>query len=190
MSRTGPDHCSHRSLRRSNGDIELAQHRQQPQGGLLGRIRLRSPVRVLLAVAVVSVIVGTHGQFLDPVCRAISLSCQLLHLRIQHQRLAESNEQLADVVAYLKTEDGQELAARSELGALKKGERLIICQPSQLTASRDLSISQWVYRGLRRGHKLWRNTVTYLADLAVCLFYTSETSFPEAVEDPPGNPES
>lgn len=168
----------------------MAQHRQQPQGGLLGRIRLRSPVRVLLVVAVVSVIVGTHGQFLDPVCRAISLSCQLLHLRIQHQHLAESNEQLADVVTYLKTEDGQELAARSELGALKKGERLIICQPSQSTASRDLSISQWVYRGLSRRHKVWRNTVTYLADLAGCLFCTSEASFPEAAEDPPGNPES
>ena len=168
----------------------MAQHRQQPQGGLLGRIRLRSPVRVLLVVAVVSVIVGTHGQFLDPVRRAISLSCQLLHLRVGHQQLAESNEQLADVVAYLKTEDGQELAARSELGALKKGERLIICQPSQLTASGHLSISQWVYRSLSRRHKVWRSTVTYLADLAGCLFRTSEASFPEAAEDPPGNPES
>jgi len=168
----------------------LAQHRQQPQGGLLGRIRLRSPVRVLLVVAVVSVIVGTHGQFLDPVCRAVDLSCQLLRLRIQHQHLAESNEQLAEVVTYLETEDGQELAARSELGALKKGERLIICQPSQLTASGHLSISQWVYRGLSRRHKVWRSTVTYVADLAGCLFCTSEASFPEVAEDSPGNPES
>ena len=168
----------------------MVQHRQQPQGGLLGRIRLRSPVRVLLVVAVVSVIVGTHGQFLDPVCRAISLSCQLLHLRIQHQHLAESNEKLADVVTYLKTEDGQELAARSELGALKKGERLIICQPSQSTASRDLSISQWVYRGLSRGYEVWRNSASYLGDLAGCLFSTSEASFPKAAEDSPENPKS
>ena len=168
----------------------MAQHRQQPQSGLLGRIRLRSPVRVLLAVAVVSVIVGTHGQFLDPVCRAISLSCQLLHLRIQHQHLAESNEQLAEVVTYLKTEDGQELAARSELGALKKGERLIICQPSRSTASGHLNISQRVYRGLSRRHKVWRSTVASLADLAGCLFGAPEASFPEAAEDSSGNPES
>jgi len=168
----------------------LAQHRQQPQGGFVGRIRLRSPVRVLLVVAAVSLIGGTHGQFLDPVCRAISLSCQLLHLRIQHQHLAESNEQLAEVVSYLETEDGQELAARSELGALKNGERLIICQPYQITAPGHLSISQWVYRSLSRSHKVWRNTATYLADLAGCLFCTSEVSFPEAAEDSPGNPES
>ncbi len=165
----------------------MAQHRQQPQGGLLGRIRLRSPVRVLLAVAVVSVIVGTHGQFLDPVCRAISLSCQLLHLRVEHQQLAESNEQLADVVAYLNTENGQELAARSELGALAKGERLIICQPSQSTASGHLSISQWVYRSLSGRHKVWRSTVASLADLAGCLFGAPEASFPEAAEDSPEN---
>jgi len=151
---------------------------------------LRSPVRVLLVVAVVSVIVGTHGQFLDPVCRALSLSCQLLHLRVGHQQLTESNEQLADVVAYLKTEDGQELAARSELGALKKGERLIICQPTQLTASGHLSISQWVYRGLSRGHEAWHNTASYLGELAGCLFGAPEVSFPEAAEDSPGNPES
>ncbi len=163
----------------------MAQHRQQPQGGLLGRVRLRSPVRVLLAVAVVSVIVGTHGQFLDPVCRSITLSCQLLHLRVQHQRLAESNKQLADAVTYLETEDGQELAARSELGALKKGERLVICQPSRSTASRPLSISQWVYRSLSRGHEAWHNTASYLGELAACLFSTSGSSLPDASEDSP-----
>jgi len=168
----------------------LAQHSQQPQGGLLGRIRLRSPVRVLLLVAIVSVIVGTHGQLLDPICRAVSLSCQLLHLRIQHQHLTESNEQLADVVTYLETEDGQELAARSELGALREGERLIICQPSQSTASKHLSISQWVYHSLSQRHKVWRSTITYLADLYSCLFRTSEASFLDATENSPGTPES
>ncbi len=168
----------------------MAQHRQQPQGGLLGRIRLRSPARVLLVVAVVSVIVGTHGQFLDPICRAISLSCQLVHLRIEHQHLAESNKQLAEVVAYLETEDGQEIAARSELGALKKGERLIICQPRQSTASRHLTISQRVYRSLSRRHEVWRSTAAYLTDLVGCLFYTSEASFPETAEGSPGNQES
>ena len=163
----------------------MVQHHQQPQGGLLGRIRLRSPVRVLLAVAVVSVVVGTHGQFLDPVCRAINLSCQLVYLRIQHQRLAESNEQLADAVTYLKTEDGQELAARSELGALQKGERLVICQPPPSTGSRPLSISQWVYRSLTRGHEAWQNTTSYLGELAGCLFSTSGPSLSDASEDSP-----
>ena len=168
----------------------MAQHPPQPQGGLLGRIRLRSPVRVLLVVAIVSVIVGTQGQFLDPICRAVSLSCQLLRLRIEHQHLAENSEQLAEVVAYLETEDGQELAARSELGALREGERLIICQPSPSTASNNLSISQWVYHSLSQRHKVWRSTGVYLADLSSCLFRTSEASFPDGAEDSPGNPES
>jgi len=161
----------------------LVQDGEQPQGGLLGRIRLRSPVRVLVAVAVVSVIVGTHGQFLDPVCRAMSLSCQLLRLRIEYQHLAESNEQLADLVTYLKTEDGQELAARSELGALRKGERLVICRWSQSPTSAQVSIAQWVYSSLSRGYEVWRNSASYLGDLVGCLFSTSEPSLPEASKD-------
>ena len=165
----------------------MAQPPQQPQGGLLSRIRLRSPVRVLLVVAVVSVIVGTHGQFLDPVYRAISLSGQLLHLGGEYQRLAETNEQLAEAVRYLETEDGQELAARSELGALREGERLVICQPPRPPAPRHLSISQWVYRSLSQKHEVWRSTATYIADLASCLFHSSEASFPDAAEDSPEN---
>ncbi len=163
----------------------MAQHRQQAQGGVLRRIRLRSPARVLLVVALVSVFVGTHGQFLDPVCRAVSLSSQLLYLRIQYQRLVQNNKRLADVAAYLETEEGQELAARSELGALKKGERLVICQPSPSTVSQSLSISQRLHRSLSRGHQAWHNTVSYVGELVACLFSTSGPSLPDASEDSP-----
>ncbi len=164
----------------------MARHRQQHQGNLLGHSRLRSPVRVLLVVAVVSVIIGTHGQFLDPVCRAISLSGRLVRLRTQYQRLAERNEQLAEVVSYLKTEEGQELAARSELGALKKGERLIICQPPPSSvATGPVSIAQRVYRSLSRAHEVWRKSASYLGELAACLFATSEPSLRGTSEDCP-----
>jgi len=158
-------------------NANLADEGSEPQDSMLHRIRLRSPHRVLLVVVLAALLVATQGRLLTPIGRAVCLSTELLGLRCEDQRLAEENRQLAEVAAYLKTEDGQELAARSELGAVKEGERLIICRPTPSPAPPvPARLSQFVHLNLTRGYRIVHNAVSYLVDLGTCLLGTSELS--------------
>jgi len=149
----------------------LAQERRQPEGIVLRSIRLRSPGRVLLIVALVALMFGTQGRIFHPAYHAIRLSCQLLHLRSKSEQLTQQNDQLADTVAYLETDAGQELAARSELGALRPGERLIITSsPPPRPVSSSASLSQLVHGCLTRAHAVVNDVAGYCIDLAKCLF--------------------
>ena len=165
----------------------MADERSEPQGSVLHRIRLRSPHRVLLVVALTALLVATQGRLLTPIGRAVCLSTELLKLRCERQRLVEENGQLAEVATYLKTEDGQELAARSELGAVKKGERLIICRPTPSPAPPvPTRLSQFVYLNLTRGYRPVHNAVSYLVDLGACLLGTGELSRAAPANDSAG----
>jgi len=165
----------------------LADKRPQQQGSVLSRIHLRSPYRVLLVVALVALLAVTQGRFLTPICRAVHLSGELLCLRSEHQRLVEENEQLAEVATYLGTEDGQELAARSELGAVKEEERLIICRPNQPSAPPvPARLSQLVHRKLTRGYEVVHNAVGSATDLVGCLLGTGNTSQTAPADDETG----
>ncbi len=165
----------------------MADKWPQPQGSVLHRIHLRSPYRVLLVVALVALLVATQGRFLTPIYRAVHLSGELLCLRSEHQRLAKENEQLAEVVTYLGTEDGQELAARSELGAVKKDERLIICRPDQPSAPPvPTRLSQLVHRNLTRGYEVVHNAVGSAIDMVACLLGTNGTSQTAQADDATG----
>lgn len=152
----------------------MAQERRQSGGIVLRSIRLRSPGRVLLIVALVALMFGTQGRIFHPAYRALYLSCQLLHLRTESEQLAQQNAQLTDAVAYLETDAGQELAARSELGALEPGERLIITSsPPPAPVSPSTSLSQLVHGGLTRAQAVVNHVAGYCSDLAKCLFGVS-----------------
>ena len=149
----------------------MAEQRLQSRAGSWRRLRLRSPGRVLLVVALVSLLLGTHGAILSPIGRAFSLSCELLRLRSTHGRLAQQNAKLADVAAYLETDEGQELAARSELGAVRKGERLIVTTPPPPPATPPpATLSQLLHGWLTRGYEAVTMVAGYCRDLAGCLF--------------------
>ena len=149
----------------------MAEQRLQSRAMSWRRLRLRSPGRVLLVVALVALLLATHGAILSPIGRAISLSCELLRLRSTHGRLAQQNAKLADVAAYLETDEGQELAARSELGAVRKGERLIVTTPPPPPATPPAAtLSQLLHGWLRRSHEAVNRVAGYCRDLAGCLF--------------------
>ncbi len=149
----------------------MAQQRLQSRAGFWRGFRLRSPGRVLLVVALVSLLLGTHGAILNPIGRAISLSCELLRLRSGHGRLAQENAKLADVAAYLETDEGQELAARSELGAVRRGERLIASAPPPAPAvAPSATLSQLLHGSLARGYEAVSRVAGYGRDWARCLF--------------------
>ena len=147
----------------------MAQQRLQSRAGFWRGLRLLSPGVVLLVVALVSLLLGTRGAILSPIGRAISLSCELLRLRSSHGRLAQENAKLDDAAAYLETDEGQELAARSELGAVRKGERLIVSTPPPPATLPSATLSQLLQGWLTRSHEAVNRVAGYCRDLAGCL---------------------
>jgi len=87
--------------------------------------------KLMVLVAVVALALATHGQIFMPVIRGLYLANELLYLRDAHNQLGADNASLAGSAAYLKTDEGRELAARSELGALQPGERVLVIRSQQ-----------------------------------------------------------
>ena len=162
----------------------MAQQRRQPLSRVLRSVHLRSPGRVLLVVALLCLFLGTQGQTINPTRRAIHLACDLLHLRSEHARIVKENDELARAVAYLRTDEGQELAARSELGAVRRGERLIICSSPQETSSvASTPLFQLVHNSLVKGYEACDGAGQYLAELPRCLWGATDTTGIPAPED-------
>lgn len=145
------------------------QSRRSPAGPWRG-IHLRSPGRILLLIALIALMLGTHGRIFHPAYRVVTLSRELLQLRRQSEQLTKQNKELEEAAAYLDTAAGQELAARSELGALKPGERLIITSPSEKsTPTPSDSLSQLVDDYLTRGYVLLGSVTGYISSLGRCV---------------------
>ena len=161
----------------------MAEQRRQRVASILRRLGLRSPGRYLFVIALVALVLGTHGRIFNPIYRAFALSCELLHLRGEHQRLVEENGELTDWVQYLQTDAGQELMARSELGAVKKGERLIITSSPEPLPPPRATLPQLVHRCLTRGQEVIDGATEYLVELGICLFGVADASPPPAAAD-------
>ena len=145
------------------------QPRRLPVGPSRG-IHLRSPGRILLLIALIVLMLATHGRIFHPAYRVVTLSRELLRLRRQSEQLTKQNKELEEAAAYLDTAAGQELAARSELGALKPGERLIITSPSEKPSPvPSVSLSQLVDDYLTRGYVLLSSATGYITNLARCV---------------------
>ncbi len=79
---------------------------------------------LLLAVGVLAL--ATRGDFLSPAYHGMILAAQLVDSRSEESALADENARLQEVYEFLRTPQGQELAARAEVMALNPGERLIV----------------------------------------------------------------
>ncbi len=161
----------------------MAEQRRQRVASILRRLGLRSPGRYLFVIALVALVLGTHGRIFNPIYPAFALSHKILHLRGEHQRLGEENEELADWVGYLETDAGQELMARSELGAVKKGERLIITSSPEPLPPPRATVSQVVHHCLARGQEVMDSCGRYLGEVGKCLFGVADGSPPPVAAD-------
>ncbi len=97
--------------------------------------RWRPNGRAMVVIAIVVLVLATHGRILNPVIRGLGLAIELLGLSDEHQQLQAENEALAQSTEYLKTTEGRELLARSELGAVEPDERLIIIRKDETSSS-------------------------------------------------------
>lgn len=93
--------------------------------------RWRPTGKLMVLVAVVALALATHGQIFMPAIRGLYLACELLYLRDAYGQLGADNATLAASAAYLETEEGRRIAARSELGALEPGERVVVIREQQ-----------------------------------------------------------
>ncbi len=82
---------------------------------------------------------ATHGKLFQPTGRGLVVVADTIRMRTQYQQLQQQNKQLRDSVQYLHTEAGKKLAARSELGVVAHGERLVRCLPQQAAQERQPS---------------------------------------------------
>lgn len=104
---------------------------------------------LLLAVGVLAL--ATRGGFLAPTYHGMILAAQLVDSRSEESALADQNARLQEVYEFLRTPEGQELAARAEVMALKPGERLIVLSEAARQAKqRSRTISDVVQDHLQR----------------------------------------
>jgi hypothetical protein len=85
---------------------------------------------------------ATQGRFLHPTYYGVTLSAQLIETRRQAAELTAENARLQAVLDYLKTPAGQELAARSDVMALKPGERLVVLSEAAQQAAPETVSAQ------------------------------------------------
>ena len=86
----------------------------------------RMTLWVALVVAFLTLALLTHGEFLRPTQNGLYLAAQVVNARQDKAELTEQNRKLQALYEFLQTPAGKELAARSEVMALKPGERLIV----------------------------------------------------------------
>jgi hypothetical protein len=84
-------------------------------------------MRAALLIALLALFVASHGRFpYQPTSHGLRLSSQLHDLQEEEQQLSAENERMRAVIGYLGTEEGQLLAARSELHMVEPQERLLL----------------------------------------------------------------
>ena len=105
---------------------------------------------VALVVALLILAVVTHGAFLNPTKNGLFLAIKIVHTRHQVAALAEDNRKLQELYQFLQTPAGKELAARSEVMALKPGERLIVLSEAAGKAKQQpMTVATRVQNGLQ-----------------------------------------
>jgi len=111
----------------------------------------KRPLLCALVLAVVVLALATRGGFLSPTYHGLVLAAQLVDSRAEESALAEQNARLQDVYEFLQTPEGQELAARAEVMALKPGERLIVlAEAAQEAKQRSRTVPDLVQDYLQR----------------------------------------
>ena len=124
------------------------------------RWRPRGKVVGLAALAVL--MLATHGRAFSPMVRGLYLCAELVHVGQIHQQLRDDNQALADSIAYLETDEGRKLAARSELEALEAGERaLVINKQADVRPPPSPSMAQRLRAWLNRRGERCRQSVDY-----------------------------
>jgi hypothetical protein len=106
-----------------------------------------------LVVALLTLALMTHGAFLHPTENGLFLAAQVVQARHQQAALAEQNRQLQRLYQYLQTPAGKDLAARSEVMALKPGERLIVLSEAAQKAQQPPTVAGRVQNGLQTAGK-------------------------------------
>ncbi len=94
--------------------------------GRPGSTTIRLSMRTALVFALLVLILATHARFLLPLFHGLSLAGDLVDAQAQEADFAAQNAKLLEVLAYLETPAGQQLAARADVFALSPGERQIV----------------------------------------------------------------
>ena len=111
----------------------------------------RLSTRLALLLAVFVLILGTHGRFLWPTYHGLRLARDLVDARSAEQSLAEANTQMRQVRDYLQTPQGKELAARSQVMAVRPGERVVVLhEPPPEPRSAPVELAERFQAGLQR----------------------------------------
>ena len=119
----------------------LSRHWQWPRLGM----------RLALLLAILALILGTHGRFLWPTYHGLRLAGELVDARSAEQSLTATNTQMRQVRDYLQTPQGQELAARSQVMAVRPGERVVVLhEPPPEPRSAPVELAERFQAGLQR----------------------------------------
>jgi hypothetical protein len=112
----------------------------------MGQVYQRRPKRMTMYAALVfsflCLIVATRFRVLIPAYDGLVRARDLYVAERQRLDLERENTQLQAIYAYLQTPEGQELAARGKVYAVKPGERLLLVEDGTPAPPRPLTLSE------------------------------------------------
>lgn len=157
----------------------------EPRPGLWQRITGWDSRRITpgaaLVVALLILTGMTQGRFLNPTRNGMVMAWQVVQTRHKEADLEEENRKLQALYEYLQTPAGQELAARSEVMALKPGERVIVLSEAAEKAKAPDTVAKQVGDGLENAGKAFLKDIHWQDLQEVLAVYGSRSEKPAQV---------